>query len=56
MQNITLVKQPGHSARNPLKAYDVTRDGEQVGTLQTWGTVWEVYDVDLSCVCQAQHD
>ena len=47
MQSISLVKQPGHSSRSPLKAYDVTRNGETVGTLQTWGTSWEVYDVSM---------
>ena len=52
MQNITIQKQLGSSYHGPLKAYDVTRDGKQIGTLQTWGTVWEVYDVDLSCVAK----
>ena len=52
MQNITIQKQPGSSYHGPLKAYDVTRNGKQVGTLQTWGTVWEVYDINLCQVAK----
>ena len=52
MQSISLVKQPGHKSSNPIKVYDIARNGEVVGTLQTWGTVWEVLDVDLSCVAK----
>lgn len=35
MQNITVCKQEGANYRRPIKAYDVTRNGEVVGTLQT---------------------
>ena len=47
---ITLHKQPGANYRRPLKAYDVTRHGEVVGTLQTWGETWDVLDADLNQV------
>ncbi len=50
MQNITLHKQPGASYRSPIKAYDLERNGETVGTLQTWGTVWEVLDTAFNLV------
>ena len=50
MQNITIHKQPGASYRSPIKAYDLERNGVTVGTLQSWGTVWEVLDVALNCV------
>lgn len=52
MQNITIQKQPGSSYHSPLKAYDVTRDGEVVGSLQTWGLTWEVYDINLCQVAK----
>lgn len=44
MQNITLRKQDGARYNSPLKAYDVTRNGEVVGTVSTWGVTWEVFD------------
>lgn len=47
MQNITVRKQEGANYRRPIKAYDVTRNGEVVGTLQTWGVSWEVFDAAL---------
>ena len=47
---ITLHKQDGASYRSPVKAYDLERNGEVVGTLQTWGTVWEVLDTALNLV------
>ena len=51
MQNtITLHKQDGASYRSPIKAYDLVRGSEVVGSLQTWGTVWEVLDAGFNCV------
>ena len=47
MHNITLRKQDGFSPRNPLKGYDVLRNGEVVGALTTWGGAWEVFDAAL---------
>ena len=44
MQNITIRKQPGASYTRPVKAYDLERNGVTVGTLQTWGTTWDVLD------------
>lgn len=48
MQNITVRKQPGTNYRRPIKVYNVTRDGEVVGTLQTWGKTWQVFDAYLN--------
>ena len=48
MQFITVRKQPGANYRRPVKAYDVTRNGEVVGTLQTWGKTWQVLDAYLN--------
>ena len=45
---ITLHKQDGANYRTPIKAYDLERNGVTVGTLQTWGTVWEVLDAPLT--------
>ncbi len=50
MQHITIRKQPGASYTSPIKAYDLERNGVTVGTLQTWGIVWEVLDATLNCV------
>ncbi len=50
MQHIKILKQDGANYRRPLKAYDVTRNGEVVGTLQTWGKTWQVYDAMLNQV------
>ena len=50
MQNITLNKIAGASYRTPVKAYDLERNGVTVGTLQTWGTVWEVLDSAFNLV------
>ena len=50
MQNITVCKQDGANYRRPLKAYDLTRNGEVVGTVQTWGVTWEVFDRYLNRV------
>ncbi len=47
---ITLHKQDGASYRSPIKAYDLERNGVIVGTLQTWGTVWEVLDATFNLV------
>ena len=47
---ITLHKQDGANYRNPVEAYDIARNGEVVGTLQTWGTVWEVLDSAFNLV------
>ena len=47
---ITLHKQDGANYRSPIKAYALERNGVTVGTLQTWGTVWEVLDAALNCV------
>ena len=44
MQNITIRKQPGANYHRPMKSYDVERGGVTVGTLQTWGTSWDVLD------------
>ncbi len=44
MKNITIRKQSGASYARPVKAYDVKRNGVTVGTLQTWGTSWDVLD------------
>ncbi len=44
MHNITVRKQPGTSYTRPVKAYDLERSGVTVGTLQTWGTTWDVLD------------
>lgn len=45
--SLTVRKQPGADYRRPIKVYDVTRDGEVVGTLQTWGVTWEVLDSQM---------
>ncbi len=50
MQNITVRKQEGSNYRRPIKVYDVTRNGEVVGTLQTWGRTWQVLDPYLNQV------
>ncbi len=50
MQTITIRKQPGVSYNRPIKAYDLERNGVTVGTLQTWGTVWEVLDAAFNLV------
>lgn len=50
MKSITLRKQAGANYRRPIKVYDVTRDGEVVGTLQTWGKTWQVLDPYLNQV------
>ncbi len=51
MQNtITLHKQDGASYRTPIKAYDLVRGSDIVGSLQTWGTVWEVLDTAFNLV------
>lgn len=50
MKHITIRKQDGANYRRPIKVYDVTRDGEVVGTLQTWGKTWEVFDAYLNQV------
>ena len=47
---ITLHKQDGANYRSPVKAYDLARNGVTVGTLQTWGTVWEVFDATFNLV------
>ena len=47
---ITLHKQDGANYHTPVKAYDLERNGEVVGCLQTWGTVWEVLDATFTCV------
>ncbi len=47
---ITLHKQDGASYRTPVKAYDLMRGAEVVGCLQTWGTVWEVFDSAFNLV------
>lgn len=48
MQSTTIRKQPGADYRRPIKVYDVTRDGQVVGTLQTWGRTWQVLDPHLN--------
>ena len=48
MQHIIVRKQAGVNYRRPIKCYDVTRDGEVVGTLQTWGKTWQVLDARLN--------
>ena len=50
MHHTTIRKQPGATYRRPIKAYDVTRNGEVVGTLQTWGCTWQVFDAYLNQV------
>ena len=50
MQNITLNKIAGASYKTPVKAYDLVRGSEIVGTLQTWGTVWEIFDSTFNLV------
>lgn len=52
MQSITVRKQPGTNYRRPIKAYDLERDGELVGTLQTWGKTWQVFDAVLNEVAR----
>ena len=47
---LTIRKTEGFTTRNPLKVYDLERNGVSVGTLQTWGTVWEVLDAGLNLV------
>lgn len=48
MQNITIRKQEGATYRRPIKAYDIVRGAEVVGTLQTWGRTWQVLDAVLN--------
>lgn len=50
MQSITVRKQEGASYRRPIKAYDIVRGVEVVGTVQTWGVTWEVFDRYLNRV------
>ena len=50
MHHTTIRKQPGANYRRPIKTYDVTRNGEVVGTLQTWGHTWQVLDAYLNQV------
>ncbi len=50
MQNIIVRKQDGASYRRPIKAYDIVRGAEVVGTLQTWGKTWQVFDAYLNQV------
>ena len=52
MQNITLHKQPGASYRaHAFKVYDVTRNGEVVGTVESdFGMGWNVKDAALNRV------
>ena len=52
MHHITLRKQDGFNSRNPLKGYDVLRNGEVVGALTTWGGAWEVFDATLNRVAK----
>ena len=52
MHSIILRKQDGASYRSPLKVYDVTRNGEVVGTVQTWGVTWEVFDAAFNRVAK----
>ena len=47
---LTIRKTEGFNTRNPIKAYDLERNGVIVGTLQTWGTVWEVLDATFNLV------
>ncbi len=47
---ITPRKQDGVNYRRPIKVYDLTRNGEVVGTLQTWGKTWQVLDAYLNQV------
>lgn len=50
MHNITVRKQEGINYRRPIKVYDLERNGEVVGTLQTWGRTWDVLDAVLNKV------
>lgn len=50
MQNVTVRKQQGVNYRRPIKVYDVIRDGEVVGILQTWGATRQVFDVGFKQV------
>lgn len=50
MQSITIQKQPGADYKRPIKLYNVCRNGEIVGTLQTWGREWDVFDTRLNKV------
>ena len=50
MQNITVRKTEGFNAKSPIKRYDLERNGELVGTLQTWGKDWDVLDAVLNKV------
>lgn len=52
MQSITVRKQSGTNYRRPIKAYDIVRGAEVVGTLQTWGVTWEVFDRYLNRVAK----
>ena len=47
---IQIRKQEGTNYRRPIKVYDVTRDGQVVGTVQTWGATWQVFDAVLNQV------
>lgn len=50
MQNIIVRKQQGANYKRPIKVYDLERNGEVVGTLQTWGRGWDVFDAVLNKV------
>lgn len=50
MQNITIRKQSGARYNRTVKAYDLERGGVTVGTLQTWGTSWDVLDAAMNQV------
>ncbi len=47
---ITVCKQENADYRRPIKAYDIVRGAEIVGTLQTWGKTWQVFDAYLNQV------
>ena len=50
MQSITVQKSEGFKVKSPIKMYDLTRNGEVVGTLQPWGVGWDVLDAVLGCL------
>lgn len=45
---LTIRKTEGFSSRNPIKVYDLEWGGVSVGTLQTWGREWDVFDASFT--------
>ena len=47
---LTILKTENFNSHNPVKVYELMRGSEVIGSLQTWGTVWEVLDATFNLV------